>query len=81
MDSDTFTKLKDSVAICSLRGYYKQLDLYEWHTGLYAKTGAGYIRLCAEGNTTGAVRWQEIVLDKSYKYVVGNLGRLMVGHV
>ena len=47
-----FQKLETAQAILSVGGVYQQVDLYEWNGGLFAKHGAGYVRLYADGSTS-----------------------------
>lgn len=47
-----FQKVEGEVVIIHDRGTFKQLDVYAWNGFLFAKLGAGYVRLNADGSTS-----------------------------
>lgn len=47
-----FKKLEGDSCIVRHKGVYRPADLYEFDGKLFAKVGAGYIRLRANGTTT-----------------------------
>ena len=49
-----FQHLEGQVAVIVESGVYKPADIYARDGFLYAKTGAGFVRLYADGSTTKA---------------------------
>ena len=49
-----FKHLEGQVAVIVEGGVYKPVDIYTRDGYLYAKTGAGFVRLYADGSTTKA---------------------------
>ena len=49
-----FRKLEGDVAVLQAKGVYQQVDLYTFQGGLFAKRGAGFVRLKADGSTSDA---------------------------
>lgn len=47
-----FKQLDGETAILQQGGVFKQADLYEWDGKLFAKFGAGFIRLKENGSTS-----------------------------
>lgn len=57
---DYFTIINGATTLIHSGGVYRQADLYARGEALYAKYGAGYIRLGAGGATSAPkVRWAE----------------------
>lgn len=55
------TRLENAFAWILCKGSYQQAPLYARNKQVFAKYGAGYIRLSAQGSTSKAdVRWLEI---------------------
>lgn len=55
-----FSILNGATALIHANGVYQQVELYARGTSIYAKKGAGYIRLGIGGATSAAkVRWSE----------------------
>jgi len=57
-----FVKIEDAYAVVrTSSGLFKQLDLFIYDGGLYAKNGAGYVQLNMDRSTSNdKVRWREI---------------------
>ena len=56
-----FTIITDAKAIIHSRGVYRQVDLYLRGDRVFAKHGAGFVRLNAGGTTSAPnIRWAEI---------------------
>jgi hypothetical protein len=56
-----FTVVPDAQAIVHARGVYRQVPLYLRGQKLYAKYGAGFVRLSQGGSTSAPnVKWSEI---------------------
>lgn len=49
-----FKQVEGEAAVLVENGVYRQVDLYTRDGYLYAKTGAGFVRLMADGSTTKA---------------------------
>lgn len=47
-----FTLLEGDTAILADKGVYKVVALYEFRGGIYARHGAGFVRLYANGSTS-----------------------------
>lgn len=47
-----FTRVEGGQAIVSVKGQYKQCDLYSWDNALFASIGGWYVRLFENGNTS-----------------------------
>lgn len=57
---DMFHEIPEAQAILVSSGTYRQVALYRRGEGVYAKSGAGFIRLFPMGGTsTPATRWVE----------------------
>lgn len=70
-----FKKVEGAAAITITGGVYKQVDVYERDEFLYAKDGAGFVRLYKNGSTTKAnVRFVELHCD--YVLCSDGVGRL-----
>lgn len=56
-----FNKVDDGAAITRSRGIYRQVDIYEREGKLYAKHGAGLVRLYKGGGTSNKdIKWSDI---------------------
>jgi len=57
---DYFTQIPGATALVHSGGVYRQTDLYARKDAIYAKHGAGYIRLGIGGATSAPkIRWAE----------------------
>jgi hypothetical protein len=72
-----FHIIDDSFAITHSKGVYKQCCLYHRDNALYAKNGAGFVRLMRSNDTSVPhIRWCEIFFDGKYRE--DKMGRLEV---
>lgn len=56
-----FTAIPEAQAVIHSKGVYRQVPLYQRATRIYAKSGAGYVRLMQGGATSAAnIRWADI---------------------
>lgn len=57
---DYFTQIPGATALIHSGGVYRQADLYARKDAIYAKHGAGYIKLSIGGATSAPkIRWAE----------------------
>lgn len=49
-----FQKVEGEAAVLNERGVFKQVDIYTRNGQLFAKNGAGFVRLMVDGSTTKA---------------------------
>jgi len=66
-----FTIIEDEIVVLCSKGVFKQVSLYtrevDREDQVYAKHGAGYIRLQKDGVTSvPAIRWEFIEIKPSY---------------
>lgn len=55
------TIIEGAVALLHTKGVYRQVNIYQRGSSLYAKWGTGFVRLAAGGATSATnVRWAEI---------------------
>lgn len=74
-----FQPIEGEAAVLVTKGVYKQVPLYRRGGHLYAKHGAGFVRLMADGATTApSVRLETISVSELYR---DPLGRLCLGDV
>lgn len=60
-----FVQSDGACAVLLENGVYKQVDVYTRNGFLYAKSGAGYVRLNHDGSTTKArMRLEELSYDE-----------------
>ena len=58
---DYFHKIDDGAVITLFRGVYRQAHLYRRGDALYARHGAGFVRLHSKGGTSvPSLSWKEI---------------------
>lgn len=77
---DRFAKL-DGACVCltSKLGVYREADVHQRGSAIFAKYGSGYIRLYAGGGTSvGVMRWIDLHVDGGY--VADDIGRLSARH-
>lgn len=56
-----FTAIPEGQAITYAKGVYRQVPIYERKSAIYARQGAGFVRLNAGGGTSNPnIRWAEI---------------------
>lgn len=61
-----FKQIEGENAIIVESGVYRQADLYSRDGYLYAKAGIGFVRLYADGSTSKAKCWLDVLtFDKS----------------
>ena len=71
-----FHHLDNEAVILRTNGVFKQVDVYVRKGELYAKNGAGYIRLLEGGKTSvPKIAWEDLTVKE---YLVGSFGRLEV---
>lgn len=58
-----FEKIEDAYTVIRTSGgLFKQLDVFTYQGGLYAKNGAGFVQLNTDKSTSNEkVRWREVV--------------------
>lgn len=49
-----FQRVEGGTAIISVKGGYKQADLYSWDNALFASVGGWFVRLNEDGSTSKA---------------------------
>lgn len=58
---DYFTAIPEGQAITHINGVYRQIPIFERGGKIYARHGAGYVRLFQGGQTSAPnVRWSDI---------------------
>jgi hypothetical protein len=68
-----FNPLEGRVLLASA-GVYKQADLFEYNSQIFAKHGTGYIALKASKQTSkNKVFWRDIELDQLTEIRIGKL--------
>lgn len=68
-----FSEITEGQAIVQSKGTYRQVSLYERGGRIYAKYGAGFVRLNKGGSTSNmAVRWSEIDTPNGANEEVGH---------
>lgn len=70
---EIFTRVPDAIAILTLRGVYRQCEVFTLDGDVYAKTGGGFIRLSESGTSTSH-RVHKIVSNQPFQ--PDKLGRL-----
>lgn len=71
----TFQIIEHEQAIVCRGGVFRQVDLYSWKGELFAKFGAGYIRLNEDGSTSQPkIRWIDLSVNGAT--AAGDFGRL-----
>lgn len=74
--SELFHKIEGEAAILHSKGVFFQVDIFECKRFIYARKGAGYVRLIAVGRTSHpGTHWSHI----SVPTVVGEYGYLIRG--
>ena len=71
-----FSSIDEGQAIVMSKGSYRQVPLYERGGRVYAKYGAGFVRLNKGGSTSNlAVRWSEydapngVITEKGHEVI------------
>lgn len=63
-----FHQIPDSAVVLRSKGVFKQAQCYEHNGGIYAKNGAGFIKLMKHGTSVPNVLWDEITLPFEYAF-------------
>lgn len=70
-----FSVIQGETVILVCKGLYRQSDVYVYANGLFAKYGAGFVRLTKAGTSKPDVRWEALSLSD---YSADALGRLVL---